>query len=65
MPYHRDKVTGQLKVYGASAIKRAIQAGKPDRAKGADKSIADKPHENSRAVQRRLRQMKGKPGDAD
>lgn len=44
------------KIYGAANIKRYLQQQKPDHKRDADTSIADKPHANSREVERRLRQ---------
>jgi hypothetical protein len=43
------------RVFGASAIARACDSNR-NIARGADNSIADKPHEHSREVARRLRQ---------
>lgn len=49
------------RVFGAGAIKRHIQQGKPDHT-DASGSIADQPHAGTREQQRRLRQAQKREG---
>jgi hypothetical protein len=44
------------RVFTHTGIRRMIQQHKPEHAAGADQSLADKPHANSREAARRARQ---------
>jgi hypothetical protein len=45
------------RTFGADNIGRSIQRLKRDRAADAENSIADRPHQHSREIERRLRQQ--------
>ncbi len=51
---------GQARVFGAGAIKQALQRQKREHGKDAHTSIADKPHANNREAERRRRQEERK-----
>ena len=46
------------RVFGAGNIRRMIQQHHPDHTKGADHSLAGRPHANSREIARNLRRQK-------